>query len=88
MQSPLLYTLVFYFCQTCHGRITSKVFVVRHAKFLAYFTDGTIYQYSDSRSLLQLYISLVCPHLDYAAQVWDPHLQKDIKSLECAKICA
>ena len=35
------------------------------------------YQYSDSRSLLQLYISLVHPHLDYAAQVWDPHLQKE-----------
>ena len=28
--------------------------------------------------MLQLYISLVRPHLDYAAQVWDSHLQKDI----------
>ena len=46
------------------------------------------YQYSDSRSLLKLYISLVCPHLDYAAQVWDPHLQKDIKSLESLQKCA
>ena len=64
------------------------MFVVRHAKFWVYFTVGTIYQYSDSRSLLKLYnlyISLVRPHLDYAAQVWDPHLQKDIKLLECAK---
>jgi hypothetical protein len=40
------------------------------------------YQYSDSRSLRQLYISLVRPHLDYAAQVWDPHLQRDINSIE------
>ena len=46
------------------------------------------YQYSDSRSLLKLYISLVRPHLDYAAQVWDPHLQKDIKSLESVQKCA
>ncbi len=43
------------------------------------------YQYSDIRSWLQLYISLVRPHLDYAAPVWDPHLQKDINSLESAQ---
>ena len=41
------------------------------------------YQYSDSRTLCQLYLSLVRPHLDYATQVWDPHLQRDINSLEC-----
>jgi len=29
------------------------------------------YQYSDSRILCQLYLSLVWPHLDYAAQIWD-----------------
>ena len=51
------------------------------------------YQYSDNRSLLKLYIYLVRPHLDYAAQVWAPHLQKNIKSLESVqkfalKICS
>jgi len=33
-------------------------------------------------SLLVLYTSQVRPHLEYAAQVWDPHLQKDIDALE------
>ena len=39
-------------------------------------------QHSDSSILRQLYLSLVRPHLDYAAQVWDPHLQQDISALE------
>ena len=37
-------------------------------------------------ALLQLYLSLVRPHLEYGSQVWDPHLQKDINQLEYAKI--
>ena len=40
------------------------------------------YQYSDPSTLLHLYLSLVRPHTEYAAQVWDPHLLKDINSLE------
>ena len=35
-----------------------------------------------SSSVLKLYIALVRPHLEYAAQVWNPHLEKDILSLE------
>ena len=51
------------------------------------------YQYSDSRTLCKLYLSLVRPHLDYAAQIWDPHLQCDINSLESVqrfalKVCS
>ena len=35
-----------------------------------------------SSSVLKLYIALVRRHLEYAAQVWNPHLAKDILSLE------
>ena len=33
-------------------------------------------------SLKQLFLSLVWPHLEYAYQVWDPHLSKDKAALE------
>ena len=32
--------------------------------------------------LKQLYLSLVRPHLEYACQIWDPHLVRDKKMLE------
>ena len=40
------------------------------------------YQHADSSTLLQLYISLVRPHVEYAAPVWDPHAVQDIQSIE------
>ena len=35
-----------------------------------------------SEVMLQLYLSLVRPHMEYAAAVWSPNLQKDIVALE------
>ena len=43
------------------------------------------YQFCDSKSLIQMYISLVRPHLEYAAQVWDPDLQQNIGDIECVQ---
>jgi hypothetical protein len=40
------------------------------------------YMNSDTTSLLQLYVSLVRPLLEYACQVWHPHLVRDIAKLE------
>ena len=40
------------------------------------------YQHANQETLLQLYISIVRPHMEYAAQVWDPHLKKDQDLLE------
>ena len=37
---------------------------------------------SSTSSLLQLYSSLVRPHLEYVSQVWDPFLIKNIQKLE------
>ena len=40
------------------------------------------YGHSDVGTLHQLYVSLVRPHLEYAAHVWSPYLQKDIAMIE------
>ena len=40
------------------------------------------YGQTSQSSLKQLYLSLVRPHMEYACQVWDPHLVKDKKAIE------
>ena len=40
------------------------------------------YGLADCRTIIQLYSSIVRPHLEYASSSWDPHTSKDITLLE------
>ena len=45
-----------------------------------------LYQWSEPRTLqCQLNVSLIRPHLEYAAPVWDFYLSKDIHEIEVAQ---
>ena len=46
------------------------------------------YNFSNSETLVQLYTSLVRPHLEYACPAWSPHLAKDIQELESVQAFA
>ena len=41
-----------------------------------------LYQWSDPETLLKIYLSVIRPHLEYAAPVWSPNLIKDVNKLE------
>ena len=40
------------------------------------------YQFSSSESLLQMYLSLVRPNVEYASQVWSPYKIREVNSIE------
>ena len=56
--------------------ITSK------ARKLVGLLYRNFYRWSSSDALLKLYLSLIRPHFEYAVQVWNPYLIKDIQKLE------
>ena len=50
------------------------------------------YLWTDTSVLRSIYITCICPHLEYAAQLWDPHVKRDIQLLEsvqkfACKVC-
>ena len=40
------------------------------------------YQHADSNTLLQMYISLIRPHLDYGSPVWNPYKAGDVRLIK------
>ena len=52
------------------------------AKRLLGYLYRVFYRNVEAKYLLQLYISLVRQHLEYASQVWDPYTQRNIDHLE------
>jgi len=43
------------------------------------------YHHASPQALLQMNLTLVRPHIEYASSVWDTHLQKDKTSLQHPK---
>ena len=60
-------------------KITSK------ARRLVGMLYRNFYQWSSPDSLPKLYLTLIRPHLEYAVQVWNPYLAKDIHMLEAVQ---
>ena len=56
--------------------------IISKARRLVGMLYRNFYQWSSPDSLLKLYLSLIRPHLEYAVQVWNPYLVKDIQKLE------
>ena len=52
------------------------------AKRIAGLIYRKFYCHLSPESLYRLYLALIRPHTEYACQVWNPHLLKDIASLE------
>ena len=58
------------------------MFVKKKDKKLASYIARKFYGHLNSWALGQMYLSYVCPHLEYAVPVWDPHHLGHIEVLE------
>ena len=50
------------------------------------------YTWTDTSTLITIYLTCIRPHLEYTAQLWDPYNKKDIELLEsvqkfACKVC-
>ena len=48
-----------------------------------------IFHCMDKTMFHTLYVTLVCPHLEYASEIWNPHLMRDqyTSSGESGEMC-
>ena len=58
--------------------------VVKEAYGMLAFIGQNI-EFKNCQVMLQLYRTLVRPHLEYSVQFWSPHYQKDVEALERAQ---
>ena len=56
--------------------------ICRKARHIVGMLYRTFYIHANSSSLIQLYLSLVRPHLEYGCAIWDPYTRKDINQFE------
>ena len=61
--------------------VTQVEKVVRKAYGMLAFIGRGI-EYKSCRLMLQLYRTLVRPHLEYCVQFWSPYYRKDVETLE------
>ena len=70
---------MWYWAITSPGLPTFQLAICTKAKRILGLLYRRFYNHSSNECLRQLYLSLVRPHLEYAA---DPYLQKDVQLLE------
>ena len=56
--------------------------ICRKSKKLVGMFHRRFFSTMDADTSKQLYVTYIRPHLEYACQVWDPHLKKDIQTIE------
>jgi len=48
---------------------------------------GQFYAWADTSTMLHIYVTCICPHLEYVCQLWDPYTTKDIVTGIGTEIC-
>ena len=56
--------------------------IVAKARKMTGMLYRQFYRWSNLDALAKMYVSIIRPHLEYAAPVWNPELTKDIRKLE------
>ena len=76
----LLSIWVSLFLRPWAGHHISKLSAPRKESCLVWFTED--FTQPDTSCMIEIYKTLIRPHLEYAAPVWAPHLTRDIANLE------